>query len=92
VINVRVRVRHAPLARVFGGAPNHVLVNFLLQIDSHGSTNTDDFVGADAGARGRIAVGVVDVNRVSKGTDHVVGALNRGSDELSGESLPGDSS
>jgi hypothetical protein len=80
------------LQRVFGEVPNHVLVNFLLQINSHASINTDDFVGTNAGARGHIAAGVVDGNMVWKVTDHVVGALNGGSDELSGESLPGDSS
>jgi len=89
VINVRVRVSHAPLARIFGEVPNHVFVNLLLQIDSHGSINTDDFVGTNAGARGHIAVGVVDANIVWKVTDHVLGALDGGSNELSGEALPG---
>jgi hypothetical protein len=65
-------------------------VDFFLQVDSHGSINADDFVGADAGACGDVAVGVVDVSVVGKVADDVIGALDGGSDEMNGELLPVD--
>ena len=78
VIDIGIRVSHAPPARVFSEVRGHVFVNFLLQINSHGAIYADDFVGANTGARRHIAVGVLDANVVGNVTDNVVGAFDGG--------------
>jgi hypothetical protein len=58
---------------------NHVLVNFLLQIDPKGAIGANDFVGADARIRWNVSAGVRDSYVGRDVADRMMRALNRGS-------------
>jgi hypothetical protein len=49
VVDVGIRMRQSPsaLIGISGEAPQHVFVNFLLQVGTHGTIGTNDLVGAD---------------------------------------------
>jgi len=60
VVDVGIRAGQHPTALVgIGGEiSQHVLVDFFLQVDAEGAIGAYDFVGADAGVGGNIAIGI----------------------------------
>ena len=61
-VGVRVCEHPAALVRICRKILQHIFVNFFLKIDSEGAIGTDDFVGADASARGNVAIGIGDAD------------------------------
>lgn len=55
----------------------YVFVDFLLQIDSNGAIDPNNFIGANARAGGYIAVRVTDADVIGNVADGVARALNR---------------
>jgi len=49
VVDIRVRPRSVPLARVRRKIRRHIFVNFFLKIDPECTVRANDFIGADAG-------------------------------------------
>ena len=58
----------------------HILVHFFLKVDTDGAINTDDFVCADAGVAGNVAIGIWDAHVGRVVANSVVRAFDRGSD------------
>ena len=89
MIDVCVCVGKHPTAliRVSGKILFHVLVNFLLQINSQSAIGADDFVGADSGIGGDIAVGVGDAAISGIVADGELSAFSGGLREFSKKSL-----
>ena len=57
----------ASLVGIGGKVPHHVLMNFLLQVDTQSAVGTNDFIGADTGVGGHVAAGI--------GNAHIVGVV-----------------
>jgi len=66
----------APFVGIRCEVLDHVLVNFLLQVDPDGSVSADDFVRADSSVGGDVAAGIGDANVSAVIANRMVRALD----------------
>ena len=79
MINIAVGLA-PPLVRIKIEVPSHILVNFLLKIDSHCAVNSNDFVRADSRIWRHIACRIRDVYVIGNVANGMVGTFKRGGD------------
>src|SRR5215470_12974053 len=87
MIDVGVGMEELP-ADVVGVAPEiglHILVNFLLKVDTNHAIDADDFVGTDAGAGWNVAVGIGNADVGGFVADVVLSTFDCGRDEFLSE-------
>jgi len=82
VINVRVGAQNLPTVRINCEVLEHVLVNFLLKIDSNRTVSTNDFIRAHSSVAGNVTTGIWNANIRGIVSHRTVHALNRSGAEI----------
>jgi hypothetical protein len=78
VIDIRIGTTQnpSPSPRIEFKVPNHIFMNFLLQIDAHAAIGSDDFIRAHAGVRRHVPARIGNTDACRVVANNVVSAFD----------------